>query len=86
MCVYHYYLRTHLENAGHIGTRLRIGRCRLRGTINVLIAALLIGRKHGAGLQAAAARIKLPIEQGNAHRTQHHVDDAERNGPAICKR
>lgn len=72
-----------LENARHIGSRLRVGRCRLRGTIYVLVAALLIGWKDGAALQAAAARIELPIEQGDAQRTQYEIDNGKCHGPAI---
>lgn len=72
-----------LENACHIRSRLRVGRCRLRGAIYVLVAALLIGWKDGAALQATAARIELPVEQSHAQRTQYEIDNGKCNGPAI---
>lgn len=75
--------RGHLENAGHIRSRLGVGGCGLGGSVDVLVAALLAGGEDRARLEAAASRIELPVEQGHAHRSQDQVNNAKRHGPAI---
>lgn len=72
-----------LEDAGHIGAGLRVGRCGLCGPVDVLVAALLAGWEDRSRLQGAAPRVELPVEQGHAHGSQDQIDDAERHGPAI---